>query len=689
MISKVGFKNTLDFKHSEQAEFEPYSKVGISNVIKNQRSNLTYLKSHSLPNNFTFIIKPQIKTAKPVTFTADGGFSDQLVELTRPVFVCKDQKTGKGDDIGNRVFINPVFNKYAKKLNKPEDAIKTTIEIHNEAGLITEARTQVKNMRSDFLYEMAVRVPRHENSISERSDLQYKIGVQMKPSSNYKEKVYTLNTKGKVIAVVEDGENVLMTNSGVIIKNNNDGNTLPLKVFVEQIKRPQTFDPFTPLAQIVNPIQPKKSIGEGGEMIIGMEEGRFCPEIVNSIRDFEKKINDGEIVLPQFVAKDGAKNIQIAVLAAGLGSRAEYANASSDKIFHGKDDGAESTKSVFRLPTGLTPMETSFITMHLAGIIDCSEGKFGIGKNVKFYLNKSGVNKGNGGFTIDLHNKTFKENQTCEFIFPNDPISRMPEATAQIAELMNEGNTAIAMIAKKIPTAQAKATLGDFGFMKISENNEILAFSEKPKVLPTGFADENGNYFTNTFQFALSKEAFESLEIIEPHFSSALTGKEVRDWSNHLVPTIIALSQAGSVEEMKAILPKIVGKQNSSGFENFLEDVTPEVFAQAKEKLRGQKVVAVPTDEPWADVGQLSALYETIINIAKGDFKLLDFERRNVLRSINPHTGLIAMSPEQKALIEQKYDIHGKVIVVPKAKKVNPKIMDDYKDFIIVNNKKK
>ena len=203
--------------------------------------------------------------------------------------------------------------------------------------------------------------------------------------------------------------------------------------------------------------------------------------------------------------------------------------------------------------------------------------------------------------------------------------------------------------------------------------------------IPASFIDEDGNCLTNTFQFAVSKEAFEALELIEPYFSSALKGKETRDWSKQLVPTIIVLSQFETPEEMRDNLPKIVGEDANPKYVNFLESIPDEILMQAKEMLHGQKVSAVPTSEAWADVGQAEALYDVTMEIARGNFEVTDFERKHVLDSINPRTGLVAMTPEQKAEIEEGYDIDGEVMVVPRAKAVSPDILNDYADYITVN----
>ena len=94
-----------------------------------------------------------------------------------------------------------------------------------------------------------------------------------------------------------------------------------------------------------------------------MEDGRFVGELIKSIEDFSKKVESGQVLLDPFVQKEGADKVQLAMLAGGFGSRAEYTNASSSAIFHGEKGGAQSTKGVFQTATGLTPMETTFITL--------------------------------------------------------------------------------------------------------------------------------------------------------------------------------------------------------------------------------------------------------------------------------------------------------------------------------------
>lgn len=618
-----------------------------------------------------------IVPAKTVSFGA--SLSTVLNHLKKQMVTCKDKTIGQdGEKVGSRSNINYVVDKFHSDLPNDFDAIKTNIVISEdeEKGTIKDARMQLKKLPNGYLYEIAVRPERKIDQKPVKvpeNELPQLLKVVQDPK--LKENSYILDTKGKLMAVVEDGNNILLTNTGSIKKINDEGGRLS----VSAKQKNNVYTPFVPNTQEVSDKVTGPSIGEGTEIVIGMENGRFVPEIINSIEEFVSKVKNGEIVLNQFVANEDAKNLQFAMLAGGFGSRAEYTNASSDGIFHGKEHGAQSTKGVFRTATGLTPMETTFVSLHNAGLLDCSPENIGIGKNIKFYLNKSGVNKGNGGFTVDLYNKMVRDGREGLAILPNDSMSRMPMAAKKMADLMNTGTAAVAMIAKEVKSENAK---GNFGIMKLGENNEILEFAEKPKEIPDGY-EINGNCLTNTFQFAISKEAFKALSVIEPGITLQ-KGKETRDWSKVYIPVLMGLTSGKSCEEIQ----KYIHDQFKKALK---EDVTIslDLINEAKEIVGHQKVYAVPTDEPWADVGTLNALYDTTMKIANGDFKLEDFERKHVLDSINTQTGLIASTPEQKAEIEAKYNIDGQVMVVPKAKKVNSSIVKEYekKNLISVNEK--
>jgi hypothetical protein len=174
---------------------------------------------------------------------------------------------------------------------------------------------------------------------------------------------------------------------------------------------------------------------------------------------------------------------------------------------------------------------------------------------------------------------------------------------------------------------------------------------------------------TNTFQFSVSKEAFEALDILKDEFK-ALDGKESRDWSKFFVPVLMSLTQSEDAVEAREKLVESLGK----GCEN----IDLGLISSAKGILGDQKIYAVPTDEAWADVGSMGAMYKTTMDIAKGDFKLEPFERNNVLDSVNTETGLVATTKADKEKTEAKYDINGQVMAVPKAEKVDPVILDKY-----------
>ena len=301
-----------------------------------------------------------------------------------------------------------------------------------------------------------------------------------------------------------------------------------------------------------------------------------------------------------------------------------------------------------------------------AGLLDCSKGNFGIGKNVKFYLNQSGVNKGNGGFTVDLYDKMARSGRENLFIFPNDPISRVTQGVKDATEIMNSGKAAVVMIAKEVDPADAY----QFGVMQLDDDNHIVKFVEKPKVVDPALI-KDGACLANTFQFAVSKEAFEALDILAPFFPAG-QGKEPRDWSKCLTPILMSLTQEEDLEKIQKSIAKVVDTEP--------ENIPVAAIAEAKDVLGEQKIFAVPTSEPWADCGNLNALYKTTMDIAAGNFPVEDFERAHVLDSVDTMTGLVATTPELKEAVEDKYSTYGQVMVAPIAKKVDPSIIQEYID---------
>lgn len=676
MLNRISMADSIARNYSLQSTNVQKRENNATNVIQFKGNQANYgadklAAAYRAYNN--------IPMASTVSFT--GSLATAFEELNQSMVTCQDIKHGrKGEEVGSRADVSKLVSKFKDDLPKYDDAVKTTIHIakDKDKGTITDARTQVKKGHGDNMkFEMVVRTPRSANENPAWTEkIQQSLKFELEPysidldSDNRRsikgtpESAYVLNTKGKLMAVVEDGDNVLLTNAGQLTKK--DSSNGALNVIAEQNKN--VFKPFE--VQNVPVVEEKSGGSQGGgtELVIGLEDGRFVPEIIDSIATFVEKVDNGEIVLDEFVPAEGAQNMQLSMLAGGFGSRAEYTNASSSKIMHGNPKGSNLTKGCFRTATGLTPMETTFVSLHKAGLLDCSKGNLGIGKNIKFYLNDSGVNGGNGGFTVDMYDTMEREGRDSLLILPNDAMSRIPKALSEMTNIMNTGNAAVVMVAKEVDKEDAR---GSLGIMKINDRGEIEAFAEKPKEFEEGYVDENDNCFANTFQFAVSKEAFKALSILEPYLPANNSGKEPRDWSKTFTPILMALTQNEDAE----------GAQKQIK-ESIKQDMPLEALSEAKEVLGNQKIYAVKSNEPWADCGTLNALYHTTMQIASGDFPLEDFERKHVLDSVNTQTGLVASSPEQKAEIEDKYDIEGQVMAVPKAKAVSNDIIDEYADAI-------
>ncbi len=660
MIQRIGIGSSIADKQRKVTI--PVSNINNGTKYTNHEYNYT---SEKLLNALQAFYN--IQTSKTVSF--GKSLSETFEELNQPMITCRDLSKGKeGEVVGHRVPVHELIDEFSESLPHTYDAIKTNIEISSTKDSVTEARTQLKNTPEGMLYEVKVTPERLKTEPYTLTEKLPQV-LRVKQDANIDERPFILNTNGKLMIVLEDGKNVLLTNAGTVIKKSGKHDRLTM----EAIQENNNFIPFTPKIQKVEQKIPQESEGVGTEIIIGMEDGRFVPEIIDSIKSFTDKVNNGEIVLDKFVASPNAKNTQLVMLAGGFGSRAEYTNASSDGIFHSKEKGAQSTKGIFKTATGFTPMETTFISLHNAGLLDCSKGKLEIGDNIKFYLNKSGVNKDNGGFTLDLADLTERSGRKNITILPNDSMSRLTNAYKEAMKLTNSGKAAVAMIAKEVKSEDAK---GNFGIMKLGEDNEILEFAEKPKVIPEGY-EKDGKCLTNTFQFQVSNEAIEALRNLEPYFPYS---KDARDWSKSFIPILMALTTKDDIQEIRNVIEKTIP--------NLIPGSIPDgVIEYSKAMLEGQKVYAIPTDEPWADCGTLNALYHTTMQIANGDFPLEDFERQNVLSCTNTQTGLVASSPIQKSIIEGKYIINGEVMAVPKAKKVNPEIVDDYinQGLIIIN----
>ena len=685
MLNKISFAdNAANAKSLRQASSCGIKKGNNASNVIQFAGNSANLGADKLADAYKGY--NNIGLASTVSFT--GSLASAFNELNQSMVTCKDEEHGKnGEEVGSRVAVSKIANRFKDDLPHYGDAIKTTIQIAKDKNndTVTDARTQIKKLEGDDIrFEMTVRKPRNKFEKPVRQEeIQQSLKFDLTPRrleydiednesiKGTKEAAYVLNTKGKLMAVIQDSDSVLLTNAGTVEKK--DDKEGRLKVVTEQYKN--EFKPFE--VKDVPVVSDRKggSLGGGTELVIGLEDGRFVPEIISSIATFVEKVDKGEIVLDEFVPAEGAKNMQLSMLAGGYGSRAEYTNASSGKIMHDNPNGSNLTKGCFRTATGLTPMETTFISLHKAGLLDCSKGNLGIGKNILFYLNDSGVNGGNGGFTVDMYDTMERENRDSLLILPNDAMSRIPKALSQMTQIMNTGNAAVVMIAKEVDKEDAR---GSLGIMKINDKGEIEQFAEKPKEFASGYVDKNGKCFANTFQFTVSKEAFEALSILEPYLPENNSGKEPRDWSKTFTPILMALTQNDDTSLMKEQIKNSINKE-----------IPEEALKEAKDVLGNQKIYAVKSNEPWADCGTLNALYHTTMQIASNDFPLEDFERKHVLDSVNTRTGLVASSPEQKEKIESKYNIKGQVMAVPKAESVSDDVIDLYADAITRYSDKK
>ncbi len=638
----------------------------------------------------------QFNLAKSLAF--QGNFHQELEDsfkrLTTCDFVDKDGNPVRGEDVGEKAHINTLVSKFTPNLSQigdhiGSDHISVNKDVMTRADLKVDTTKTIKNSK-DIVFQLLTQ--NREKGIkgeyfnpNRSKPLRQELAIRLTQGNDgtriTQEDVYLLDTKGNFMSVIEDGDDVLMLDMGHITKKDKSHGILDItaRKFDSITGKENVFSPFKkedikiitrPEAQAARAAKVEKLVnekgwikgGQGGEIVIGMQDGRFVEELKESLVTFKEKIAKGEVELPEFYANPNAKDFRLAMLAGGFGSRAEFTNASSDAIFHDIDGGAQSTKGVFRTATGLTPMETTLVSLHLAGMLDLSKINFeGPEANIKFYLNKSQTNKGNGGFTVDLV-KTLDEkfgHKKYTMMFANDAMSRTTDAIISTVDKVASGDAAVVMIAKEV---KSKDCLNTFGIMKTDENNQVLDFAEKPKSIPEGY-EKNGNCLTNAFQFVVTDEVLEILSDVEPFFSTTDKSKETRDWSKQYIPIIKTLCEETDKDLIRAKLSSVFGPN--------AKPLSDEIIDKAQAKLAGKKIYATPTNEPWADCGQLNALSYTTSQIASGDFRLEPFEQENVLKCVNIDTGLIASSPEQKQIIEEKYDIKGQVMVVPKARVVS------------------
>ena len=671
-MGKTQKMNHSTVAQSPVSEFKGYS-VATSNALKARQFNLA--RSLSFQGNF----HQELETA--------------FKRLTTCDYIDENGNAIRGEDVGEKAHINTLISRFANDLSATGDNISSNhvsvnTDVMTRASLKVAPTKTIKNSKDIFFQLLSqdrekgkkgeyFNPDRNKNL---RQELVVKLTHNNDGSKATKEDAYVLDTKGNFMAVIEDKNNVIMLDTGRIAKKDSSEGVLEViaRKFDPKTGKENVFEAFQQSpkiltraeAQAARSAKIEKLVNEKGwvkngkaaEMVIGMQDGRFVDELKDSLITFKEKIDKGEFELPDFYANPNAKDTRLVMLAGGFGSRAEFTNASSDAIFHDIDNGAQSTKGVFRTATGLTPMETTLLSLHLSGMLNLNDIKFdGPDANIKFYLNKSKTNKGNGGFTVDLV-KTLNANsgtRKSTMIFANDAMSRTTDAIISTVDKMAQGDAAVVLIAKEVKSQDCIKT---FGIMKTDENNQVLDFAEKPASIPEGY-EKNGNCMTNAFQFAVTDEVFEVLDKVEPFFSTTDKNKETRDWSKQFIPIIKTLSEETNNDVIRAKLAPIFGPNATP-----MDDKT---IAWAQEKLNNRKIYATPTSEPWADCGQLNALAYTTSHIASGDFRLEPFEQENVLKCVNLKTGLIASNPKQKEEIEAKYDINGQVMVVPQANTVS------------------
>ena len=272
--------------------------------------------------------------ARTINFGASLG---KAIELhTKPMLTCGDENVGEVVDVTSLL-----FDTQADRAIKG-DAVKSTTKIgsryiRNQARALGD--NTFKNTQ-DNKFQMFVRGESAQDYDDRTEDYAQEITVNITPinkkGQGTREQIKVINTKGNkgdnFVTTVEDKNNILMTNQGTITKKDQSKGLLEVTAKQKENK----YDSFEVQMPKVIPNQVKPSIGDGAEIVIGMEKGRFVNEIKASIKEFVNKINSEEIVLPQFVAAPNAKDVQLIMLAGGFGSRAEYANAISERIIEGK-----------------------------------------------------------------------------------------------------------------------------------------------------------------------------------------------------------------------------------------------------------------------------------------------------------------------------------------------------------------
>ena len=157
-----------------------------------------------------------INTAKTISFGT--SLTSAIQTMRHSMVTCKDETKGKeGEPVGTRTDVSKLINEFHDDLPNMEDAIKTNIVIDGEnTKKYVDARTQIKRTQDGIMYDAAVRQARDLSKPFEKKELQQQIKIIQDPDiegiGNIQERAYVLNTKNKLMAVVEDGDDVLLTN---------------------------------------------------------------------------------------------------------------------------------------------------------------------------------------------------------------------------------------------------------------------------------------------------------------------------------------------------------------------------------------------------------------------------------------------------------------------------------------------
>ena len=151
------------------------SMLQANNVSKVAQSPASSFTGYSLAAS-NALKANSISMARAIQFT--GALAGAFEDLNQSMVTCKT-KDNDGESVGSRANVNKLLHDFAGDFYRPDDAIKTTIQI-DKAKLKNEAtgkevtvpvlaRTQMKLVETDkdtqkLLFRMAVREPSAEKN---------------------------------------------------------------------------------------------------------------------------------------------------------------------------------------------------------------------------------------------------------------------------------------------------------------------------------------------------------------------------------------------------------------------------------------------------------------------------------------------------------------------------------------------